>query len=816
MSMMLGIWDKLMNIVSGFFAIIPQTIYFIYASAASVVDMLQYVLRKLAGLDVYYIKQDGKSVAQTGDILSEFIESAVGIKSTYSVLSTVFWAMVIFAVVLLVFATIITMIKTHYNYNAKKSAPSYIIGKAIRGLIALVVIPFAVIFGIYLSQGVLVALDRVTSAGGGQLPVTSFENTAAAKFDTATVNGEKTYASFDYFGDQKWTTSYSFSSAIFVGSLYNANRVRNGEYTDVVGETNSKWSNMGVFWTDDALNTKETIAKQIDAAFEYSLTLKDTQSVSLGGDSASLITSYSGLSAIYALDLINVSNFSKFDVGLVWYYYNLWRFDTIIGFAGIITAVILMAKIILGLISRIIFLTAMFLVYPPITSLYPLDEGDGVKTWSQAFMKSYLSTFSAVVGINIVGVILPFIRKMSLFNNALLDAVVSTLFVLCGLMVVKKLISLFSSFIGAESAEEVGGKMAKEFTSTIANGVKDVLKLSGVGIAAGKSLKKSRTKKNGISPASLVTKGVASLGSKISSAKKKKSDAKKEKQAAKANADREQAIQSRINEKLNNTETQQQYYDQAKEKVTNDMFDGNESVFHRTRGNKNINKHYLKKHNMSKDDVDKMMNDEMRKAARIDAEKEQDKADAEKQQAEAKAEQEKQQKKTARRERFKNIFTQKVEPKEEGKEPTREMRPIIKEFLDMAKMTIKVQGDLTGISGLAKAISDTSADEFKDKAKKFAEFAGIATTGLQTKKEKEKADDAKAEALLAQKEDSVKDLAELGGFKERPDGKVEQTNNGQITQLLNAFKSYYKRKEEKEAKEAKSTTKQPKDTKDKK
>ena len=69
-SLLLSFWTDLCNIVSGFFAIIPQTLYFLYASAASVLDMLQYLVRKLAGLDNYYV--DGQ--AQSGDILVEFIE----------------------------------------------------------------------------------------------------------------------------------------------------------------------------------------------------------------------------------------------------------------------------------------------------------------------------------------------------------------------------------------------------------------------------------------------------------------------------------------------------------------------------------------------------------------------------------------------------------------------------------------------------------------------------------------------------------------------------------------------------------------------
>ena len=81
-SMLAGLFDLLGNLLAGFFAIIPQTLYFIYASAASILDMLQYAAKKLAGLDVYYV--NGKQ--QSGDILTNFVEGTLGFNSNYSVL----------------------------------------------------------------------------------------------------------------------------------------------------------------------------------------------------------------------------------------------------------------------------------------------------------------------------------------------------------------------------------------------------------------------------------------------------------------------------------------------------------------------------------------------------------------------------------------------------------------------------------------------------------------------------------------------------------------------------------------------------------
>ena len=46
-SMLNGVFDKIINIVTGFFAIIPQSLYFLFTTCASIVDLLQFLIRKL-------------------------------------------------------------------------------------------------------------------------------------------------------------------------------------------------------------------------------------------------------------------------------------------------------------------------------------------------------------------------------------------------------------------------------------------------------------------------------------------------------------------------------------------------------------------------------------------------------------------------------------------------------------------------------------------------------------------------------------------------------------------------------------------------
>ena len=160
---LLGDWfDNLVNFIVGFFAFIPQVIYFLYASIASLLDLLQSLLRKLAGLDVYYVNGQ----AQSGDILYEFIQGILGINndSSYSILSTIFWSFVIFGVILLILSTIVSIIKAHYNYDANNSHPLKIFYSSLKSFSLIVIVPIVSLLGIMLAQILLQTVDRITTS----------------------------------------------------------------------------------------------------------------------------------------------------------------------------------------------------------------------------------------------------------------------------------------------------------------------------------------------------------------------------------------------------------------------------------------------------------------------------------------------------------------------------------------------------------------------------------------------------------------------------------------------------------------------------
>lgn len=369
------------------FNLIPKVIYFLYASFISLIDLIQLLFRKLAGLDVYYVNGD----PVTGDIVTNFIQGILGINMgqasdavDYSPLATVFWSFVIFGVIVCFVATLVAIVKSHYSYNEKSAkGPLPIVATAGKALINIFIVPIIVVFGLWLSQAILTALDDITTTGSSDIEALYGDRTSLLETVTRD-DGSVTYIYYDMFGytgnilygpvsdalgegidgvlefidgtfnlglpteidiAKIGANSQPFSGSIFKVAGYNANRVRNGEY--VVGSTpvtiTGYHDDMGLF--DNANGDAVVLADMIDTAFANFLHLKQGYPVlyesmydgyfdvdwSDGQDVASLLT----VDRYFTQWLTqSVSSFSKFNVGLVWYYYNLWQFNFIVGFGA--------------------------------------------------------------------------------------------------------------------------------------------------------------------------------------------------------------------------------------------------------------------------------------------------------------------------------------------------------------------------------------------------------------------------------------------------------------------------------------------------
>ena len=538
---MLGIFDWIGDFFKSLFDLIPKVMYLLYASLACVLDVFQLLFRKLAGLDVYYI--DGQQ--QTGDIVLGFITGILGIRSDgfeYSVLSTVFWAFMIFGIIICFVSTVIAIVKSHYSYDDKSAkGPMQYVYTAGKAVINMIAVPIFVVLGLMLSQGVLTALDSITSITSGSVVDLYGEGTeqddqgntisAAEQYlqSVGTSTGGETYIFYDIFGftgaivygtadnqGDGWLDSLisgnseiekigaanqTFSGSLFRVAAYNANRVRTSKTTDMSGFLEGQIFSNGAFGnTPENNNQVETAAEMVDTAFANNLRLKDWMWLDM--------TRQGGWASLqYFTNFLTpgLISFSKFNVGAVWYYYDLWSFNFIVGFGGCIVCVILFINIILGLITRIFMMLGLFLVAPPLFGLAPLDGGNAGKSWRTKFIEQALMAYGAVVGMNLFFIIMPYINQIDFFNIPIADYFVNILVIIVGFAMIKDLISVMSGLIGGKDANSTGKDVKEEVGKTIGTAVKLT---AGVAMAGA-----------GVMGASPVGLGMKALGSKIASSK---------------------------------------------------------------------------------------------------------------------------------------------------------------------------------------------------------------------------------------------------------------------------------------------------------
>lgn len=483
-------------------SLIPKMVYFMSATLMGLMDMAQLVLRKFAGLDTYYIGDS--TVGQTGDIALSFILGIFGGNSSFPALKNAFISLIILAVIMLVVTTIIAVIRQEYMPGAEemKEKPTnskiHVITRSVRSLFLFLIVPVSVVFGLMFSDILLRALDNATAGGASSSVLLTKEGVGGIEDINGELQGglvaspivgtdQSSYIYYDLFASGSPTSSVPFSGMVFKSSAYLANRVRvdkkyaiDGEpqpvtYYQALKSSNNYLSNFGIF---NLADSAEEAAQMIDDAFAGNVQLRNSDYLITntvpGADVNSSLIITTG----------EITRFSKFNVALVWYYYDLWQFNFLIAFAFLVISLKLFVKIVTGLMKRIIEMVGLFLISPPIIAIMPLDNGRGFGEWRKNFMSKALMAYGAIIGMNLFFLILPYINDIKFFgpstfdfmmgNNVadMINLIISTLFVITGLVVVESFIELVSTMIGSESAAKAGGELVGKVGDTIAKSAK--------------------------------------------------------------------------------------------------------------------------------------------------------------------------------------------------------------------------------------------------------------------------------------------------------------------------------------------------------
>ena len=538
----MGLLEK----IKSFFDIIPKVIYFIYAAIASGIDAMQALVRKLAGLDIYYMNGttagDGGAIVEK-DPLTEFIFGILGLgehSAVYKALNTVFWSLAIFGLIILVVTTMVAIIKSHYNEDTAGTSPWKYVYTAIKAILTFAIIPITVVIGLQMAGLVLRTLDQITAGAGSSEQMTTMFGPAAKEFDGQQLktngdkkdddgSGSKVYSNYDFFGASAPSRTTTFSGMLFKASAYQANRARSGYFSlddlaivkskngisifvdggagqDANGgqvddsniiNINTLYSEeQDSFYTDITDSKDENIfmqpyntvaqnslayaADKVDYAFSNCLKL--TNSISYRG----LVNTWKSKTRVFELtDIFGMidqfQTFSKWNPSIVWLFYDLWQLNFIVAFAGAFSMFTIMISIIIGLMTRLIKGAALFLVYPSLLGIAPLDNFRAFKSWGTNFMQQVMMAFGSIIGMNLLLLILPYVQNIAFFNIAPVDLVVNVVLIIAGLLMAKDFITIVSGFVGGADANSIGGSMKGEVAGSIKKGVSMTAKTGALG-----------------------------------------------------------------------------------------------------------------------------------------------------------------------------------------------------------------------------------------------------------------------------------------------------------------------------------------------
>jgi hypothetical protein len=488
------LWDAI--------SIIPKIVYYLCVSGMSLLDVAQLALRKMAGLDVYYIGDS--ATPQTGDIALSFVRSIFDKNTQYPAIKNAFWSLVILSVILLIITTIIAVVRQEYMPGDEESKEKpqnskiHVMARSVKSLFLFLIVPVSVIFGLTLSDIFLRAIDSATSAGpvGGTL--FAKESIKDKLVGTAIYDGSVvTYTYMELFGidnlvgdltgfSSPATGTVTFSGVVFKIGAYTANRVRlndeykvltptgvaNLTYYELLKADENYISNFGIF---NQADSPAEAAQMIDEAFAANARLKNPERVIVDG-----VADNFNSRLIFGFGAAKARSFSKFNIALVWYYYDLWQFNFLVAFAVLVIMLKLMVKITAGLMKRIIEMVALFIISPPIVAVMPLDGGKAFGEWRKNFIGKALGAYGAIIGMNLFFLILPYLNEIKFFAAgtgigfniegaiAMVNLVFSTIFIVTGLVVVESFIELLSGIVGSESLAKTGGELVGKVGDTMA------------------------------------------------------------------------------------------------------------------------------------------------------------------------------------------------------------------------------------------------------------------------------------------------------------------------------------------------------------
>ena len=473
---MASFWDNIKSWFEGtlgaVLSIIPKTFYQLLTPFYGIMDLLQLLVRKLAGLETIYGINSEK---YTGDLVLYFINLIFSGES--NVLRNIFISLIVLGAVMLVITTFIAVLRSEYTATDSKSASKgKIIVNALKAIASFAIVPVVCFFGMFLANVILNAVDMATSVADTNESITTdlvVERDSEGnptKTETVSVfkkNKSGTLYNYSILGVKIASKNAPISGLLFKSAAYGANRARKNDqfYNTMMNNdgVSAKVFNLKKGTTD---TIKEYNCELMDSAFANTYQLRESVMLDTEPFKTSHMFPFNGTIAgsiaDTALSSIPLEYFDKNNVSWVWYYYDLWAYDYVIAIGASIMILTILFSMVFGLIKRLYELIVLFLISAPLASLMPLDGGSALKKWREKFVSKAIGTYGPIAGLNLFFILLGLISRIQLVGHPVADKLVNVLLTIAGLTMVKDISTLISELAGGDDTLKAGQDKAKE------------------------------------------------------------------------------------------------------------------------------------------------------------------------------------------------------------------------------------------------------------------------------------------------------------------------------------------------------------------
>ena len=401
-----------------------------------IMDAIQLVFRRVAGLDIYY----DNGVAVEGDLVIKFLQD--------STVQAVFFSILIAAIILLFITTFIAVLKT--EFDEKDNAKGPVFKSALKAIAYFAIVPVVCFLGIMVSNIVLRMLDGATSRDAQSFSTQLF---TAAAWDANRARNDADFAKEVYL-NCKWIPGMSSltlgnTSEVIIEEQQSSSQ--NSANQSAYGQS----SGPVVLADGDVTLTaydQEAIADLIDQAFRgaYAPT---TGTATIHGNKG---WDYEQTFSVFSI--------TSYD--LVFYFYDPISYNYLIGYVGGFAICMLMLNLLIGVIQRIFELCVLFVLSPAAVALMPLDGGGRYNAWRGMFVRRVFSAYGPILGMNLVFMVLTLMQDVTIFPdggiNGLYNAIVQLIFIFTGLVSIRSLVDLVTELVGQGDALKQGEATAKQ------------------------------------------------------------------------------------------------------------------------------------------------------------------------------------------------------------------------------------------------------------------------------------------------------------------------------------------------------------------